>query len=175
MTRDLLDLGTLSALVNGAAALGCIWTMQSVTAEAGFATPTKAVKFLHRVTYGLLAIFLFGNAAVTLDDDSDPRWIDFAVQCCFLGVVAVSVVRHRMARPVIIVQDQTGLITKIVDRPSKEAKGMLEGDHLPVSVLRDETRREDERQDLRVAARNDERRTNERNENARNERLHRNP
>lgn len=165
-------MGTLSALVNAVAALGCIWTMQSVTAEAGFATPSRIVKLMHRVTYGLLAFMLFANASETLNDDSDPRGIDFVVQCCFLCVVVVSVVRHRMARPVLIVQDQTGLITKIVDSPTKASKGLLEGDHLPPSVLRDETKREDARQDDRAAAREGERRANEREENARNEGLH---
>ena len=140
VVRNLLDLGTLSALVNAIAALGCIWTMQTVTAEAGFTNPTRFVKFLHRVSYSLLALFLFGNAAETLSDDSDPRWIDFVVQCGFLCVVAVSVVRHRMARPVVIMQDQSGVITKIVDRPSASIKGMLEGDRLPASVLREQRR-----------------------------------
>lgn len=137
MVRNLLDLGTLSAIVNGVAALGCIWTMQSVTAEAGFATPNRIVKLLHRVAYGLLALILFANASETLNDGDDPRLIDFIVQCSFLSVIAVSVVRHRMARPVVIVQDETGMITKIVDKPSAEIKGMLtEGNSLPQSVLR---------------------------------------
>lgn len=136
--RNLLDLGTLSALVNAVAALGCIWTMQSVTAEAGFATPSRVVKLMHRVAYGLLAFLLFANASETLNDDSDPRVIDFVVQCSFLSVIIVSVVRHRMARPVVIVQDETGVITKIVDRPAAEVSGMLtEGSELPQSVLRD--------------------------------------
>jgi hypothetical protein len=135
VVRNLLDLGTLSALVNAAAALGCIWVMQSVTAEAGFANPSRLVKLFHRVSYGLLSLVLFANAAVTLDDDSDPRWIDFIVQCCFLFVALVSVLRHRMARPVLIVQAPSGLITKIVDRPSKDVKGLLEGDHLPKEVI----------------------------------------
>jgi hypothetical protein len=136
--RDLLDLGTLSALVNAVAALGCIWTMQSVTAEAGFATPSRIVKLMHRVAYGLLAFILFANASETLNDGDDPRPIDFAAQCCFLLVIAVSVVRHRMSRPVVIVQDETGVITKIVDKPSQEVKSMLaEGNSLPQSVLRD--------------------------------------
>jgi hypothetical protein len=131
--------------------------MQSVTAEAGFATPGRVVKLFHRIAYGCLALVLFANASETLSDDSDPRVIDFAAQCSFLCVVVVSVIRHRMARPVLIVQDETGLITKIVDSPSKAAKGLLEGDHLPASVLKDETRREDEHQDRRTAAKADHR------------------
>lgn len=135
--RDLLDTGTLSAFVNAVSALGCIWTMQSVTAEAGFATPTRIVKLLHRVAYGLLAFLLFANASETLNDGDEPRPIDLAVQCCFLVVIAVSVVRHRMARPVVIVQDETGVITKIVEPVQPVSSSLSEGSRLPPSVLRD--------------------------------------
>lgn len=125
--RHLLDLGTLSALVNGVAALGCIWTMQSVTAEAGFATPTRAVMLLHRAAYGLLSLGLFANASDTLSSDTDPRAIDFMVQCLFLSVMAVSVARHRMSRPVVVI-DEYGVVTRVIENPPRSVAGVRPGD-----------------------------------------------
>jgi hypothetical protein len=102
-----LDLGTVSALINVLAAFGSIWTMQYTTMEAGVKTPVQWVKTCHRAAYGLLAIGLFANAMYTIDTDTDPRWIDIMVFGLLLSVMIISVVRHKMGRPLVAVIEET--------------------------------------------------------------------
>jgi hypothetical protein len=139
--RILLDVGTLSALVNTSAAFACIWMMQAVTSEAGFGSPSALIKLLHRFSYGLLSIGLFSNAAISLSDDSDPRFIDLLVQCLLLLVMTISVVRHILAKPLIVVQGRTGLVTAISSTPSDPlvkavTKAVVSGQPVPLDALK---------------------------------------
>jgi hypothetical protein len=89
-------MGNWSALINFVSALVCLFLMQKLTADCGFATKVARVKLVHRLSFALLAAALLYNARVTLEDDSVPRLVDFLVQAASLGVIAFSAWRHHI-------------------------------------------------------------------------------
>lgn len=100
-----LDLTVPCALVNGMAALVCLFLMQALTGDCGFKSKLARIRLLHRLSFAGLAAALFYNAGVTIDDDTAPRLVDFLVQLAALPVISFSAWRHHVgtvaSRPVL--------------------------------------------------------------------------
>lgn len=95
---DYIDMGTVSATVNMLSGLFCIATMQVVTRDWTFKTLIGRVKLAHRVTWAFLAMMLFYSAGYTIENDTDPRMVDFLTQMAFFIAIAFSSLRHAMVK-----------------------------------------------------------------------------
>lgn len=92
-----LNLGSIYALFNFTASFGALWLMQRVTADAGWCSQLALVKLGHRASLTVVAIVMFASAAYTVETNTSPRPVDFAVEAILVMVLCLSAVRHTLA------------------------------------------------------------------------------